>query len=81
MTGPDQIFAVFVAIMTDVCHGSSLSVQEPGLVIPHVSGVPRGEGGFGVFKPPPPKFRSFDKAAFYCRLSGKRLLFLFQHPN
>ena len=27
-------------------------------------------GGFGVFKAPP-KFRSFDKAAFDCKLSGK----------
>ena len=43
------------------------------------SGVPR-EGGFGVFKPPP-KFRSFDKAAFDCKLSRKYLVFLFQHPN
>ena len=41
----------------------------------------RTEGvGFGVFKPPP-KFRSFDKAAFDCKLSGKCLVFLFQHPN
>jgi len=37
-------------------------------------------GGFGVFKHPP-KFRSFDKAAFDCKLSGKCLVFLFQHPN
>ena len=44
-----------------------------------VSGVPRGRG-FGVFNPPP-KFRSFDKAAFDCKLSGKCLVFLFQHPN
>jgi hypothetical protein len=28
-----------------------------------------------------PKFRSFDKAAFDCKLSGKCLVFLFQHPN
>ena len=34
-------------------------------------------GGFGVFKPP----RSFDKAAFDCKLSRKCLVFLFQHPN
>ena len=30
---------------------------------------------------PPPKFRSFDKAAFDGKLSGKCLVFLFQHPN
>ena len=40
----------------------------------------RTEGGFGVFKPPP-KFRSSDKAAFDFKLSGKCLVFLFQHPN
>ena len=40
------------------------------------SGVQRG-GGFK----PPPKFRSFDKAAFDCKLSRKCLVFLFQHPN
>ena len=39
----------------------------------------RTEGG--VFKPPPPKFRSFDKAAFDCKLSGRCLVFLFQQPN
>jgi len=27
------------------------------------------------------KFRSFDKAAFDCKLNGKCLVFLFQHPN
>ena len=37
-------------------------------------------GGFGVLNPPP-KFQSFDKAAFDCKLSGKCLVFLFQHPN
>jgi hypothetical protein len=37
--------------------------------------------GFGVFKPPPPKFRSFDKIEPDCKLSGKCLVFLFQHPN
>jgi hypothetical protein len=45
-----------------------------------LSAVPRG--AFGVFKPTlPPKFRSFDKAAFDCKLSRKCLVFLFQHPN
>jgi hypothetical protein len=39
-----------------------------------------GEGVGGVFKPAP-KFQSFDKAAFDCKLSGKCLVFLFQHPN
>ena len=45
-----------------------------------VSGVPRGRG-FGGFNPPPPKFRSFDKVEPDCKLSGKCLVFLFQHPN
>ena len=39
------------------------------------SGVPRG----GV--KPPPKFRSFDKVELDSKLSGKCLVFLFQHPN
>ena len=43
------------------------------------SGVARG--GVGVFKPPPPKFQSFDKVEPDCKLSGKCLVFLFQHPN
>ena len=43
------------------------------------SGVPRGR--FGVFNPPPPKFRRFDKVEPDCKLSGKCLGFLFQHPN
>ena len=43
------------------------------------SGVPRG-GGWGV-QTLLPKFRSFDKAAFDCKLSGKCLVFLFQDPN
>ena len=30
---------------------------------------------------PPPKFRSFDKVEPDCKLSGKCLVFLFQHPN
>ena len=41
--------------------------------------VYRGGGVWGVQTPP--KFRSFDKAAFDCKLSGKCLVFLFQHPN
>ena len=28
-----------------------------------------------------PKFRSFDKVEPDCKLSGKCLVFLFQHPN
>ena len=39
----------------------------------------RTEGGWGVN--PPPKFRSFDKVEPDCKLSGKCLMFLFQHPN
>ena len=30
---------------------------------------------------PPPKFRRFDKVEPDCKLSGKCLVFLFQHPN
>ena len=40
----------------------------------------RTEGGVWGVKPPP-KFRSFDKAAFDCKLRGKCLVFLFQQPN
>jgi hypothetical protein len=43
-------------------------------------GVPRGEFG-GGFKHPPPKFRIFDRVEPGCKLSGKCLVFLFQHPN
>ena len=32
-------------------------------------------GGVGVFKPPPPKFQSFDKVEPDCKLSGKCLVF------
>ena len=53
------------------------AVPQLGLARP-CSGVPRE--GFGVFNPPP-KFRSFDTAAFDCKLSEKCLVFLFQHPN
>jgi len=37
-------------------------------------------GGVEGFKPSP-KFRSFDKVEPDCKLSGKYLVFLFQHPN
>ena len=40
----------------------------------------RGEG-WGVQHPQNPKFRSFDKVETDCKLSGKCLVFLFQHPN
>jgi hypothetical protein len=37
-----------------------------------LSGVPRGDGGtLGVFNPPPPKFRSFDKAEPNSQFRGK----------
>ena len=39
----------------------------------------RTEGGFKP--PPPPEFRSFDKVEPDWKLSGKCLVFLFQHPN
>ena len=48
--------------------------------VPVCSGVPRGSLG-GSKPPPPPKFRSFDKVEPDCKLSGKCLVFLFQHPN
>ena len=54
---------------------------KPMFNISPLSGVPRGEGGLGCSPPPPPKFRSFEKAAFDGKLSGKCLVFLFQHPN
>ena len=38
-------------------------------------------GEFWGFQPPPPKFRSFDKVEPDCKLSGKYLVFLCQHPN
>ena len=38
-------------------------------------------GGFGGIQTPPPKFRNFDKVEPDCKLSGKCLVFLFQHPN
>ena len=42
----------------------------------------KGRGLGGLQTPsPPPKFRSFDKVEPDCKLSGKCLLFLFQHPN
>ena len=39
-----------------------------------------GEGGFGGFKHPK-NFQSFDKVEPDCKLGGKCLVFLFQHPN
>jgi hypothetical protein len=38
-------------------------------------------GVWGVQTSPPPKFRSFDKVETDCKLSGKCLVFLFQHPD
>ena len=50
-----------------------------GCTVHAESGVP--SGGLGVQRPLPPKFRSFDKVEPDCKLSGKCLVFLFQHPN
>jgi hypothetical protein len=41
-------------------------------------GAGGGGGGGGLN---PPKFRSFDKVKPDCKLNGKCLVFLFQHPN
>ena len=41
----------------------------------------RTEEGFGEVQLPLPKFRSFDKVEPNCKLSGKCLVFLFEHPN
>jgi hypothetical protein len=49
--------------------------QKVGTVV-----VAYRRGGFGVFKPPS-KFRRFDKVEPDFKLSGKCLVFLFQHPN
>jgi hypothetical protein len=44
-----------------------------------------GEGFGGVNPPPPPKFRSFDKAEPNSQFRGKYirncLVFVFHHPN
>ena len=40
----------------------------------------RTEGGVGGGSNPP-KFRSFEKVEPGCKLSGKCLVFLFQHAN
>ena len=44
-----------------------------------ISGVPTGRvWGIQTSSPPsPPKFQSFDKVEPVCKLSGKRLVFLF----
>jgi len=47
---------------------------------PDMSGQWRTEGG-GLGIQTPPKFRNFDKVEPDCKLSGKCLVFLFQHPN
>ena len=46
--------------------------------VPSCSGVPRNSE---VLTKGTPKFRSFDKVEPHCKLSGKCLVFLFQHPN
>jgi hypothetical protein len=42
-----------------------------------MSGVPMGVWSIQT----PPKFRSFDTVEPDCKLSGKCLVFVFQHPN
>ena len=41
----------------------------------------RTEGGVWGVQPHPPKLRRFDKVEPDCKLGGKCLVFLFQHPN
>jgi hypothetical protein len=41
----------------------------------------RAEGGIGGSNRPPPKIPKFYKVEQDCKLSGKCLVFLFQHPN
>ena len=80
--GKSMDFVIYLDVLRYICSRKqerwisgtyrSLSYASYG------SGVPKGElGGFN----PPPKFRIFDKVELDCKLSGKRLVFLFQHPN
>ena len=61
------------------------SVHAPFLSLSrneHLSAVAYLGGGWGGWWiQTPPKFRSFDKVEQDCKLSGKCLVFLFQHPN
>jgi hypothetical protein len=59
-------------------HDAESSRQRDEILIPCRQW--RTEGGLGG-STPPPKFRSFDKVESDCKLSGKCLVFLFQHPN
>jgi hypothetical protein len=47
----------------------------------HDSGVPGGRVKTLPFPPPPPEIPKFYKDEPDCKLSGKCLVFLFQHPN
>ena len=73
---------VVLGIQTGMCEWSDdRFIQRCGLECFRVIPVAyRGEG-LGGLKPPSPNFRSFDKVEPDCKLRGKCLVFLFQHPN
>ena len=79
-----KLWSGFVWLRIGTCvEWVGISASEDRLCTEHLcscSGVPRG-GWLGGFKPPPPKFRSFVKVEPDCKLSGKCLVFLFQHLN
>ena len=68
-----------------LCHRNVDGVRDwfilPCHLCPDLLSQWRTEGGGWGVQPPSPKFRSFDKVEPDCKLSGKCLVFLFQHPN
>ena len=68
-----------------IVQGKIKAMGEKSVPVPHCLQIPplpvayRREVG-GV-QPPPPKFLSFDNVEPDCKLSGKCLVFPFQHPN
>ena len=64
---------IFVTLSIPCGPGCCWKFKSLGML--HCSGIPGG----GVQTPP--KFRSFDRVEPDCKLSGKCLVFLFQHPN